>query len=168
MLYFRSVDYLETVPPGQRWIYAEMGWAERQLIDLKKRLVLMGYDVKFFSSPKEWADLLAEDFKKSIEVDFPKAQYTDLAREILDHQSFGEVRKRCYVGGDKYFQQLDKVDALVFSCLIAPVLACVRPGVRTGTRMSVVVYLCLYALRARRSRCCWASHAFAEACLCSA
>ncbi len=106
-VYFRSAAYLRTVPKAMRGVYAEMGWAEDKLMDLKRRVIKAGFQVKWFSTPQEWSDAIEADFTASIARDFPLRKSSPLAQEVRDHRTFGDSRKRCFVGTEKLQAQLD-------------------------------------------------------------
>jgi len=107
-MYFRAVEYLKTIAFSQRPTYAEMGWAEEKLFNLKKRIIEAGYEVKWFSTAQEMGDEFQKDMTASIDLDFPLANApTCLEREIKDHLSFVDQRTRVYVGGEDYIQELD-------------------------------------------------------------
>jgi nephrocystin-3 len=105
--YLRDVAFLHSLPKDRRKLFCELGEAEKKLQALKLRIVLAGFKIKYFTTPIEMSDALEEDFKESIEADFPAQKLSALDREIKDHQAFVEMRTRVYVGGENYLQQLD-------------------------------------------------------------
>jgi tetratricopeptide (TPR) repeat protein len=107
-VYMRTVEFLKAVPEAQRGTFAEMGWAEIMLFDLKRRVIEAGFPVSFFDTPAEWAELLQQDLTECIERDFPLAKHTPLGREIADHNSFARTRTRCFVGRDDVIDILDQ------------------------------------------------------------
>lgn len=106
--YFRDVSFLSTLPKPSRKLFAEIGESEKRLQQLKTRIVAAGFRVRYFSSAQQMSDLMEEDFRASIEGDFPIQKLTPLDREVKDHQAFAEMRTRVYVGGEKYIQALDQ------------------------------------------------------------
>jgi len=106
--YFRSAAFLEALPKHLRKLFAEVGEAEKRLQQLKTRIVAAGFRVRYFNTPQQMSDYLEQDLKESIEQDFPVQKLTPLDREIKDHQAFGDMRTRVYVGGENYIEALDK------------------------------------------------------------
>lgn len=106
--YFRDVSFLHTLPKASRKLFAEIGESEKRLQQLKTRIVGAGFRVRYFSSAQQMSDMMEEDFRASIERDFPIQKLTPLDREVKDHQAFAEMRTRVYVGGEKYIAALDE------------------------------------------------------------
>lgn len=78
-VYMRSVQYLRSeVSAEQRGTYAEMGWAEQKLYDLKRSIIQAGFHIKFFDTPEQWADMVKNDFITSLDKDFPVSQFSPL------------------------------------------------------------------------------------------
>jgi nephrocystin-3 len=108
-VYFRDAEVLEWIEKKDRSVYAEMGYAEQKVFDLKRRLIEGGFNVRWFSDPAEMASLMEEDFTRVIKGDFPlRKQSSALEREVRDHAAFGDHLARLYVGGDKYYARLDE------------------------------------------------------------
>jgi len=106
-VYFRSVRYLRSIPKAERGVFAELGWAEERLLDLKERIIKAGLPVKWFDTPAMWAELVRNDLCETIAIDFPPGQGTPLEMEIKDHATFAASRTRCFIGRQQSTQILD-------------------------------------------------------------
>jgi tetratricopeptide (TPR) repeat protein len=95
--YFREARMLDSIPVGKKSVYAEMGHAERMLMNLKERIIKMGFRVRWFGEPAEAAELVEKDLRDSIQRDFPKGRPTPLKTVLEANRAFDELRTRIYV-----------------------------------------------------------------------
>lgn len=65
-----------------------------------------------YSDPTQLAALVLQDMKVVVESQFPKGFEPDpLIKEAQDHEAFGEIRRRTYIGRAGYFDALDRCAA---------------------------------------------------------
>lgn len=145
--YFRDVSTLSKVAPADRSVYAEVGYAELKLRELKRSIIKRGYKVQFFDSPEDMAHKLEADLTASIEEDFPVlSNISGLDQELRDHQSFAEVRVRVYV---KISQLVDKLEEYMLSP--EPGRPIVITGVSGAGKSTLLAnWLCALKERARQ------------------
>ncbi|MEI7902822.1 MAG: tetratricopeptide repeat protein, partial [bacterium] len=61
-----------------------------------------------YSDPVQLTAFVLEDLRAAIEAEFSKESVPDpLTREARDHESYGEIRRRTYIGRAHYFAALD-------------------------------------------------------------
>lgn len=90
--------------------YVSEGQMESQkLAALKQRIRASGFPVADnYASPEEAARLIGEDLWRVIDERFPPIEtWDDVYAERLEHYAFSDTRRHLYVGGERYFRELD-------------------------------------------------------------
>jgi len=126
--YFRSKEYLQKLPPDIRKDYIENASPEEEgkygnqkaalrvqdrkskLSQLKDRIRKSNFPLKDnYSDPKAFGEMVQEDLTNLIDKLFPAGSIPDtLDREARIHENFALNRCKCYIGGEKYFSEIDK------------------------------------------------------------
>jgi len=109
--YFRDPGYLNHLPTGSNIadFISDTPESRIKLAELKQRI----RDSKFplhedYADPKELGELVLQDISAVIDQFFPEgSQPSPLDREAMDHEAFARSRERVYIGGSKYFDQLN-------------------------------------------------------------
>ena len=114
MFYFRDVSVLESLDKEQRYIYAESGFNEQLLYQLKQRIIDQGFKIQWFSSADEMSDMIEIDFINQLNIDYSDINNLNISEEekefnddLFNHQTYGNFRKVVYIGGDIYMKELD-------------------------------------------------------------
>ncbi len=100
-------EEFEKYPPGEVERRVE---ARRQKLDrLKDRIRESGLPLREgYRDSEQLGDWVLEDLQKIIDRDFPEgSRPSKVAREAFDQYLYAQRLTRAYVGGEKYFQQLD-------------------------------------------------------------
>jgi tetratricopeptide (TPR) repeat protein len=128
LFYFRDPAYLETLDADQMENYIEVPWredieryglaeaqrrvAERQakLAALKDRIRESGLLLKEnYRDPQELGKWVLADLTAIINDLYPDGSQPDpLAQQAMLHEAFARERARVYIGGEKYYAQLDQ------------------------------------------------------------
>ncbi|MGV8025176.1 MAG: DUF4062 domain-containing protein [Anaerolineaceae bacterium] len=126
--YFRDPHYIETVPTEEQKEYSEMPWrgeverfgmeeAQRRveqrkekLTDLKDMIRKSNLSLREnFNSPQQLGEWIQSDLTAIINTLYPEgSQLTGLQQENREQEAFAASRTRVYVGGEKYFQQIEE------------------------------------------------------------
>jgi hypothetical protein len=83
---------------------------EREKLNrLKDSISQAGLNVVHYSDLTTMAQDFQQKMEALIERDYPVQSIpTPLERERMTHLAFQEIRSRVYIGGHKYFQQIDQ------------------------------------------------------------
>jgi nephrocystin-3 len=90
--------------------YLSEGSEEKaKLEELKKRIRQSGFPVlENYPSPEALAERVKEDLWKLIDEAYPDSEVPDaLTRERMMHEAYAATRCRLYLGGERYFAELD-------------------------------------------------------------
>jgi len=124
--YFRDPAYIDSLPKDKQEEYREdprpkeiqefgEDEAKRRAEDRKKKLAALKEKIKAsglplrenYKNPKELGKLVLEDITRTIES-FPPPELDPLKRIAFEHETFAKSRFGIYIGGEKYFETLDK------------------------------------------------------------
>ena len=102
--YFRDKTYSET--KGGDYLPASVEDQNRQ-DELKTRIKKSGYPVSRYKDPEALAKRLEQDIWQLLDQDFPAADVPDaFERDMMRHDAYASPRRRLYLGGEKYLDQL--------------------------------------------------------------
>ena len=128
LFYFRDPSYLETLDRYQLDDFIEVPWrgeiekygiveAQQRVESRKHRLAALKESIRRsglflkenYQDPEELGQWVLEDMTAIIERIFPQGSQPDpLQQEALLHEAFARSRMGVYIGGEKYFQALDR------------------------------------------------------------
>jgi tetratricopeptide (TPR) repeat protein len=126
--YFRSKKYIDIFPEEVQEDFIEIPTREEinllgnqkavelsdqrreKLEKLKNRIRQSGFPVhEDYPNPAAFGDLVLQDFVALIDRLFPKDELPDeIEREAQIHESYALSRCGCYIGGEAYFDRLEK------------------------------------------------------------
>ncbi|MHB8806471.1 MAG: DUF4062 domain-containing protein [Anaerolineaceae bacterium] len=126
--YFRDPHYIETIPAEEQKEYIETPWrgeveqfgmeeAQRRVGQRKEKLTTLKERIRKsnlplhenFNSPQQLGEWIQSDLTAIINTLYPEgSQLTGLQQEISEQEAFAASRTRVYVGGEKYFQQIEE------------------------------------------------------------
>ena len=102
--YYRAKTYSKT--KGGDYLPASTEDQNRQ-DELKTRIKKSGYPVTQYKDPEALAKRLEKDIWELLDRDFPAADVPDaFERDIMRHDAYASPRKRLYLGGETYLDQL--------------------------------------------------------------
>ena len=127
LFYFRDPKYIKSLTESEQQLFLEIpsqddidrfGLAEAtlradqrkaRLADLKQRIRRGSLHLREnYGDPDQLGEWLLEDMTALIDHLYPEGSLPDpLLQESLEHEAFAASRSRIYIGGDKYFAQLD-------------------------------------------------------------
>ena len=114
--YFRDRGYLDRLPPGtSRADFEEKNSPDKAAkLDQLKQRIRNARDEQMCHLRENYRDVeelgrwILEDFTRLINEQFPEDREPDaLEREAADHDAFARSRARVYIGGQKYFDELN-------------------------------------------------------------
>jgi tetratricopeptide (TPR) repeat protein len=108
--YFRDPNFIERIASDKRGDFqTEDSALHDKLEGLKQRIRQSGLPVREnFADAKALGELVLADLMKVIDERWPVGSEPDpLDREAMDHEAYARSRRRVYIGGDKYYPQLD-------------------------------------------------------------
>lgn len=126
--YFRDPRYIETLPAEEQKEYIETPWrgeverfgmeeAQRRVGQRKEKLAALKEQIRKsnlslqenFNSPQQLGEWIQNDLTAIINMLYPEgSQLTGLQQEIREQEAFAASRTRVFVGGEKYFQQIEE------------------------------------------------------------
>jgi tetratricopeptide (TPR) repeat protein len=111
--YFRDKKKSETI---EKTLSNEMEYSpepedsNKKLINLKQKIEESNYTLKKdYSDAKALGQWVIDDLWSAIDKRFPKEQVpTELEQRRIEHEAFAALRRKVYIGREKYFSALDK------------------------------------------------------------
>ncbi|MDA8632343.1 tetratricopeptide repeat protein [Verrucomicrobiales bacterium] len=108
--YYRDTEYSKA--KGGDYA-AESPEHAAKLEDLKERIRASKFPVEEdYPDPEALAELVRRDLQALIEEEYPEEEVPDaLTLERMRHEAYGAARRRLYLGGEEYFEKLDRAAA---------------------------------------------------------
>lgn len=111
--YFRNKEISET---REQILSKEPGYipepedSRTKLNTLKQKIEKSGYPLKKnFQDAKTLGQWVLDDLWSAIDKRFPTEQVpTELEQRRIEHEAFADLRRKVYIGGEGYFDKLDK------------------------------------------------------------
>jgi tetratricopeptide (TPR) repeat protein len=130
LFYFRDPEYIRKIDESQQEDFIEVPWRsdieqygmavakhrvgkrKAKLARLKDRIRSSGLPLKEnYRNPEQLGEWVLADLTEIINQLYPEGEQPDpLAQEAMLHEAFAQSRARVYIGGEKYFAQLDAHD----------------------------------------------------------
>jgi hypothetical protein len=110
--YFRDPQYLQNLPedadPSD--FTSEDEASRTKLNNIKERIRKSGFPFREnYANLKALEELVLNDFTKVIDTLYPPNEKIDpLDKDALDHEAFAQSRAQVYIGGEEYFDRLNK------------------------------------------------------------
>ncbi|MBC8149367.1 MAG: DUF4062 domain-containing protein [Verrucomicrobiaceae bacterium] len=108
--YYRDTEYSKA--KGGDYA-AESPEHAAKLENLKERIRASKFPVEEdYPDPEALAELVRRDLQALIEEEYPEEEVPDaLTLERMRHEAYGAARRRLYLGGEEYFEKLDRAAA---------------------------------------------------------